>query len=533
MRTKRLQTDKRESGTKQRAQTRSNSRSRAQSSSLHPFLQLQQTIGNQSVQRLLKSEADEALTVSHRDDPAEQQAEHFAQKTIGRDTSSDPGLVTSKAESALSVDFSDVQIHHDARAAEAAKSINAKAFTVGHDIVFGEGQYAPDTAQGRKLIAHELVHVAQQRDSGASVGRLGGPGNAVQRSPDKPETKSEPRATNFKNVTMHFNGRELIVNGDKTEIFRFSGFSGRPVRVTAEDAKNCGADPVTDSYLSDKRFVGIKDHGPIPEGTYTFSAAGVERFTSSEESQLLWGGILGHKSEKIHGHAIHPGDWGSGRVELHPKGKVLEGPCGNANSRSEFFLHGGSFAGSSGCIDIGSNFDKLADFLEGYSRAITLTVSYEESPPSVGFFTGLGGAIAYKGGFGFTHGPTLRLGAEFAPTETRGVASLGYDAVLRWAGGAASAGLRLDIPFNDREAFVRLGLSGGLHFRIFRALHGELLGGYSWDVSGPSRASGLELGAGLKYDFGRVQLEALYDVLRPMANDQRVHQALLGIGFHF
>jgi hypothetical protein len=44
---------------------------------------------------------------------------------------------------------------------------------------------------------------------------------------------------------------------------------------------------------------------------------------------------------------------------------------------------------------------------------------------------------------------------------------------------------------------------------------------------------GPEFSAGLKYDFGRTHLEVLYDVLRPMAADQRIHQALVGVGFLF
>jgi hypothetical protein len=60
-------------------------------------------------------------------------------------------------------DFSDVRIHSDGQAVEAARSLNARAFTVGNDIVFGEGQYRPRTDSGRKLLAHELTHVYQQR----------------------------------------------------------------------------------------------------------------------------------------------------------------------------------------------------------------------------------------------------------------------------------------------------------------------------------------------------------------------------------
>ncbi|MFL5256257.1 MAG: DUF4157 domain-containing protein, partial [Rhodopila sp.] len=58
-------------------------------------------------------------------------------------------------------DFSDVRLHTDSAAAESARTIQAKAFSFGQDLVFGEGEYAPDSQSGRRLLAHELAHVAR------------------------------------------------------------------------------------------------------------------------------------------------------------------------------------------------------------------------------------------------------------------------------------------------------------------------------------------------------------------------------------
>lgn len=60
------------------------------------------------------------------------------------------------------VDFSSVRIHTDPQAAQTARAVHARAFTLGQDIVFGSGEYSPGTATGRRLLAHELVHVVQQ-----------------------------------------------------------------------------------------------------------------------------------------------------------------------------------------------------------------------------------------------------------------------------------------------------------------------------------------------------------------------------------
>ena len=71
-------------------------------------------------------------------------------------------------------DFADVRVHADTRAARSAAAVGALAYTVGHDIVFATGQYQPRTSVGKRLIAHELAHVVQQRPA-AGRSTVGGP----------------------------------------------------------------------------------------------------------------------------------------------------------------------------------------------------------------------------------------------------------------------------------------------------------------------------------------------------------------------
>ncbi len=59
-------------------------------------------------------------------------------------------------------DFSQVRVHADAKAVESARAVHALAYTVGSDIAFGRGRYAPGNREGQKLLAHELAHVVQQ-----------------------------------------------------------------------------------------------------------------------------------------------------------------------------------------------------------------------------------------------------------------------------------------------------------------------------------------------------------------------------------
>jgi hypothetical protein len=69
-------------------------------------------------------------------------------------------------------DFSQVRVHIGATAEQSAQDVNANAYTVGNNIVFGTGQYAPETQQGRRLVAHELTHVIQQSGTNSNFANL-------------------------------------------------------------------------------------------------------------------------------------------------------------------------------------------------------------------------------------------------------------------------------------------------------------------------------------------------------------------------
>lgn len=93
-------------------------------------------------------------------------------------------------ESRFGHDFSSVRVHTDGRAAASARAVNALAYTVGRDVVFGPGQYAPQTSPGRRLLAHELTHVVQQRDASPT-------GLRIAPADDGPEREATSVAQNL------------------------------------------------------------------------------------------------------------------------------------------------------------------------------------------------------------------------------------------------------------------------------------------------------------------------------------------------
>lgn len=99
-----------------------------------------------------------ALTIVPSNDSSEHEADGIA-----RQVTRSPFAVP---RNGLVCDFSGVRVHTDSKAAKTARALDALAYTVGSNIVFAKGQLAPQTLSGRRLLAHELVHVVQQQKTG-------------------------------------------------------------------------------------------------------------------------------------------------------------------------------------------------------------------------------------------------------------------------------------------------------------------------------------------------------------------------------
>ena len=197
--------------------------------SLPPTLQLHRTLGNQGVQRLLATHALQAkLRVSQPDDPYELEADRIAEHVMRMPVPEERGKAPCAAcagggspcpecaaksarplwrketvpsapltgqlapddllqglgpgrpldvdtraffEPRFGHDFGQVRVHADARAAESARMVNALAYTVGSNVVFGAGSYVPQSSAGQRLMAHELAHVIQQGSAATPPGQ--------------------------------------------------------------------------------------------------------------------------------------------------------------------------------------------------------------------------------------------------------------------------------------------------------------------------------------------------------------------------
>ena len=150
------------------------------------------------------------LEIARADDPLEREADAVSERALN-----DRGTLSTS----LGTDFRDVRIHIDAKAAKAAQSVNAEAFSLGSHIVFNAGKYEPNTTNGKRLLAHELAHVAlqsgRQPATPATIRRKAGPEPAEQGGPDLNDLSVAPSASNQPSAVSQTEGKpeDLAVDG--------------------------------------------------------------------------------------------------------------------------------------------------------------------------------------------------------------------------------------------------------------------------------------------------------------------------------
>jgi len=362
---------------------------------VNQILALQQTVGNQAVQRLMKSGMLQAkLRINRSNDIYEQEADRVAEKIIqvpefpcpvcgiigegqpdnkvsakysstrpviqfrkkGEEESIQTSQIPGPApelppelgsrilelqgqgqplapslrgffEQSFGHDFRHVRVHTGTDAASLAESIHAKAFTTSSDIVFGVGQYAPGSTEGRRLLAHELTHVVQQ---GGEVRRITG------EYPPTIAVSSYDNAGRYGNnpITVHRHSGEPQVQ-----------------RATREDEEKTGAKTGFGEYvkgflkaIDPRELINLKELALSLLGRYAPELVSVirqgpvswlkDKITSAAE--LVFNSLAApvksaaEPIQTIHSHFTRLVDWMSGASKL-----IAQGECKPMNEALE------------------------------------------------------------------------------------------------------------------------------------------------------------------------------------------------------
>ena len=224
-------------------------------------------------------------------------------------------------------DFSRVRVHTDAKAAESARAVNALAYTVGHDMAFGAGQYVPETSEGRQLVAHELAHVVQQSTASkqlrpadfasSSVGS-----DVLQRKPDKPTQAEAKREQQLEELARdpgeaHQAWKKLSPKEQNAVVDKMRRRYGEPFAQQFLDEVKKGKPQIE---VSTYQF----GSGPKPDQLIAsgYRRAGLE-FTGNVGFEIE---VWVHPSGRRIRRDVSPWKFGAGESEKKPESKVKKPP---------------------------------------------------------------------------------------------------------------------------------------------------------------------------------------------------------------
>lgn len=321
-------------------------------------------------------EHDEGALHRHASGPGPQYAPPIVHRVLRSAGSPLPDGVRRGLEASSGHTLRSVRIHTGAEAASSARAVDAAAYTVGDQIVFGEGRFRPETLPGLQLLAHEVTHVAQQ-----------GPTDGSPTQPLRVADAADPRE-----VEAHHASRAMMAGAGtgpvgrasrrtlhrhKDDLVAYDGGQSASIYVI-----NAGKLAYIGTSVSG--HVGSGEHekgaGPIPAGWYTLHPGVTNKAVTKPQ-----GGVCGANPISQGYQEITAGDktpceagsahycnvpcptltepkqmcwtpmdcWGPKRIKIEGSAKVkVPAPGKGTVTRSGFYIHGGNPADavSSGCV---------------------------------------------------------------------------------------------------------------------------------------------------------------------------------------
>lgn len=241
-----------------------------------------------------KAGEEEELQTKAQQGGASQAAPNFSSRLSARKGGGSPLPAPARAqmEQGIGADFSQVRIHTDSEAAQMNKEIHAQAFTHGKDVYFNNGKFSPESAEGKRLLAHELTHVVQQN---------GGQSNDIQRdiSTPLPRRVRPNRRTGIARTTI--NGIRVIILPDSVSEVAGNGAE------TSADWNSVTINYETDSRGRIKSFTGpagpeVTIHTVYEEGADPNATSAYGRGTTAADQRAGNTSLRFH--EGSHGTAV-------------------------------------------------------------------------------------------------------------------------------------------------------------------------------------------------------------------------------------
>ncbi|PSR52325.1 hypothetical protein AHMF7605_01705 [Adhaeribacter arboris] len=180
----------------------------------------------------------------------------------------------------MGYDFSQVRIHTNTEAEQSAKDMNAKAYAVDNHVVFNQGQYNPNSQAGKKLLAHELTHVVQQKNNNQElVSRA--TEKALNRMAESQTSSSNGKATNTPNKIAY--GCEGVEVEGKTEANYTDSYTSTGTTTPSTKCEDCPDDCVSanGNVLSDFKANPVVTLPDVPDGLSECETKAVAKFINT------------------------------------------------------------------------------------------------------------------------------------------------------------------------------------------------------------------------------------------------------------
>lgn len=276
-------------------------------------------------------------------------------------------------EPRLKHNFGDVRVHAGGGAAQAARRTGARAFTVGRDIVFDAGEYAPNTVAGRRLIAHELTHVVQQT-GGRAVRQAHTPTDSEHPSEEEAERVADAVVAG-QSPTIRARAQPGTLQRARGDRVVYGGGHSAPLTVVKR-GKPIFTTWAVSGHPSAKEYE--KNKGPIPSGRYALHPQRKRRDVTKWLGRAWGARAISSGYQEITDPHLYvcprPGShycwtrppkkgggivtriqaaWGQKRIKIEGSKRVAT-PAGRRVTRSGFYIHGGlgTVTATSGCIKV-------------------------------------------------------------------------------------------------------------------------------------------------------------------------------------
>jgi len=184
-------------------------------------------------------------------------------------------------------DFSNVRIHTGDKAAASARAVDAQAYTVGRDIVFGDGSYAPGQSGGQELLAHELTHVVQQSGTARPSGdiQIGAAGDAFEK---EAESNAQSIGSREGGVSSRHAGAGVLQkNPDPPSPFPALNLPTDSISLESSDAPSVANPKLVQLATAFKGMMAANPSAYIKLSSYLSEAAKMNSAKSKEEQGQL------------------------------------------------------------------------------------------------------------------------------------------------------------------------------------------------------------------------------------------------------